>query len=104
MQHYRNYDPQNMPSSGDIVLFFHADWCPSCQQAEKNFLASGIPDGLTILKVNFDTETKLKLKYGILSQTSFAYIKPDGTLIKRWVGGRDIQDILSKIAEAKANS
>lgn len=99
---YRDYDPNNIPTTGDIVLFFHADRCPSCREAEKNFLASGIPDGLTILKVDFDTAKDLKIKYNILSQTSFVYIKPDGTLIKRWIGGRDIQDILVKIKEANS--
>jgi len=68
------------------VLFFHADRCPTCNEAEKNFLESGIPEGLTILKVNFDTERELRQKYAILSQTSYVLIKPDGTMIKRWVG------------------
>ncbi|MEY3197585.1 MAG: Peptide methionine sulfoxide reductase MsrB [Candidatus Parcubacteria bacterium] len=98
---YQAYDATTIPQTGDIVIFFHASRCPSCQEAEKNFLASGIPTGLTILKADFDTETKLKLKYGILSQTSFAYIKADGTLIKRWIGARTIDDILAKITEAK---
>ena len=92
-----------MPSTGDIVLFFHADRCPTCQEAEKNFLASHFPDNLTILKVDYDTETALKAKYRILTQTSFVYIKPDGELIKRWIGGLTLDDVLGNISDAKAS-
>ena len=99
---YIDYDANILSSlSGDIVLFFHADRCPTCQQAEKNFLASGIPIGLTILKVDYDQEAELKKKYAILTQTSFVYIENDGTLIKRWVGWLTIDDILSKVNQAK---
>lgn len=99
---YVDYDSSKLSSlSGDIVLFFHADWCPTCQQAEKNFLASGIPAGLTIVKVDYDQETELKKKYTILTQTSFVYIKNDGTLIKRWVGWLTVDDILAKVNDVK---
>lgn len=97
---YLEYSPTVLDGlSGNIVLFFHADRCPTCQQAEKNFLQEGISEWLTIIKVNFDKETELKKKYSILTQTSFVLVQPDGTLIKRWVGGTRIDDILSKIEE-----
>ena len=102
--HYKIYDPNNIPSTWDIVLFFHAAWCSTCIEAENNFLASHFPSWLTILKVDFDTATALKIKYHILTQTSFVYIKPDGTLIKRWIGWLTLQDVLDKIAEAKSSS
>jgi methionine-S-sulfoxide reductase len=102
---YIDYDEKIISSlTGDIVLFFHADRCPTCRQAEDNFRASGTPAGLTIVKVDYDKEIELKKKYRILTQTSFVYIKPDGTLIKRRVGGLTIQDMLDKITDAKANS
>lgn len=98
---YRDYDPTTIPQTGDIVLFFHADRCPTCQQAEANFLRDWLPVWLTILKVDYDTEQALKTKYRVLTQTSFVLIKPDGTMIKRRVWGRTVSDILAKIAEAK---
>lgn len=101
---YIDYDPANIPQTGDIVLFFHADRCPTCRQAEINFLAEGIPSHLTIIKVNFDKAIELKTKYQILTQTSFAYIHTDGTLIKRRIGWLHITDIISKIKEAKSSS
>ena len=104
LDHYKVYDPNSIPTTWDIVLFFHAAWCPTCVEAENNFLASNFSPWLTILKVDFDTATDLKIKYNILAQTSFAYIKPDGTLIKRWIGWLTLQDVLDKIAEAKSSS
>lgn len=100
---YKSYDQNAIPQTGDIILFFHADRCPTCNEAEKNFLASDIPAGLTILKVNYDKETELKKKYQILTQTSYVLIKADGTLIKRRVGWRTLQELQAKIAEAKNN-
>src|SRR3989337_3019130 len=45
--------------TGDVVLFFHASWCPSCRglnaDIEKNM--SVIPAGVTILKTDYDKET-----------------------------------------------
>ncbi len=38
-----------------IVLFFHANWCPSCKAFEEKVLSEEIPENIKILKVNFDT-------------------------------------------------
>lgn len=101
---YQEYDPENIPQTGDIILFFHADRCPTCNEAEKNLLASGVPEGVTILKVDYDTATDLKRKYAILTQTSYVLIKPDGTMIKRRVWWRNIDEIMAKVTEAKSES
>lgn len=85
--------------SWDIVLFFHADRCPTCRAAEKNFAESGIPAWLHIVKVDFDTEKDLRVKYNVLTQTTFVHIQQDGTLIKRWIWWITIDDILTKIKE-----
>ena len=98
---YANYEG-DIPVEGDTVLFFHADRCPTCNQAEKNFEQTGIPAGVTILKVNYDTENDLKEKYGILTQTSYVYVAPNGDLIKRRVGGTTIEDVLEGITDGKS--
>lgn len=98
---YELYDEAKLSSlSGNIVLFFHANWCPLCIAAEKSFLASGIPEGLHILKVDFDTATDLKKKYLVLSQTSFVRIKPDWSMIKRRIGASDIESVVEKLEES----
>ncbi len=99
---YIDYDESKLSSlSGDIVLFFHADRCPTCRQIEKSITTSTIPLWLTILKVNYDTNIVLRKKYTVLTQSSFVLIKQDGTLIKRRVGWLTIDDIISKINESK---
>lgn len=90
--------------SWDIVLFFHADRCPTCRAAEKNFEESGIPMWLHIIKADFDTESALRVKYNVLTQTTFVHVQQDGTLIKRRIGWITIDDILTKIKENSSNA
>jgi hypothetical protein len=52
--------------------------------------------------VNYDEAEDLKEQYNILTQTSYVYVEPDGTLIKRRVGGTTIDDILEQVADAKS--
>ena len=101
---YQNYSEELVKNAWnrDIVLFFHADWCPTCKAFEKKVLSENIPDNLLILKVDFDTNTKLRKKYNILTQTSFAYIDKNWNLIKRWIWAKSVEDVLEKINEAKS--
>jgi thiol:disulfide interchange protein len=76
-------------------LFFHADWCSTCQNFEKQILASkDIPRDVIILKVNYDTATELKKKYSILSQSTFVQVDSQGNMYKRWLGKSNISDII----------
>lgn len=85
-----------------ILLFFHADWCPTCQNFEKQILASNtIPKDVVILKVNYDTATELKKKYSILSQSTFVQIDSKGNMYKRWLGKSDISEIISDMVTSK---
>jgi len=58
----------------NIVLFFHANWCSTCEAFEKTVLKEEIPKNILILKVDFDTNNELRQKYNILTQTSFALV------------------------------
>ncbi len=78
-----------------ILLFFHADWCPTCQNFEKQILKATLPEDVVILKVNYDTETELKQKYSILSQSTFVQIDSLGNMYKRWLGKSELTDILT---------
>ena len=91
----------DIPAEGDTVLFFHADRCPTCRQAEMSFKNQWVPEWVTILEVDYDTADELKKKYQILTQSSFAYVDSDGTLIKRWVGGTTVDDFVEQLADAK---
>jgi len=83
----------------DVVLFFHASWCPSCRalnsDIEKN--VSAIPAGVTILKTDYDKETELKKKYGVTTQHTLVQVDKDGNLIKKWSGGSKLENLISQV-------
>jgi thiol-disulfide isomerase/thioredoxin len=84
-------------TSGNKVLFFHANWCPSCIGAAKNLSAATAPEGLNVFKVDYDSSADLKAKYGVVSQHTFVQIDDNGTMVKRWFGSRNYEDILTQL-------
>lgn len=97
---YEAYSPEKIVRAehGDVVLFFHASWCPSCRSLDSNIEAnrSSIPEGLSILKVDYDKETELKKKYGVTYQFTMVQVGADGSLIKKWSGSPTLADLVSK--------
>ncbi len=80
-------------ADGKVVLFFHASWCPTCQASEESLNTEGVPDGLTVVKVDFDTATDLRKKYDVTVQHTYVQIDGDGMGLKKWSGtvsGADI--------------
>jgi methionine-R-sulfoxide reductase/methionine-S-sulfoxide reductase len=101
---YREYSDETLASLTDsrILLFFHADWCPTCQNFEKQILSSStIPQDVVILKVNYDAATELKKKYSILSQSTFVQVDAKGNMYKRWLGKSDISEIIREMVTPK---
>jgi thiol-disulfide isomerase/thioredoxin len=98
---YEAYNPEKLANAknGDVVLFFHASWCPSCRalngDIDKNL--SLIPDGVTILKTDYDTQTELKKKYGVTSQHTLVQVDENGNMIKKWSGGSKLTSLLGQI-------
>ena len=86
-------------ATGDVVLYFHADWCPSCRSTESDLSQKkdDIPSGLTILKVNYDEETALKQKYGVTYQHTFVQVDEEGKKLKQWGGSITLEDIQSEV-------
>mgnify|MGYP000104821863 CR=1 FL=1 len=81
-------------NGGKAVLFFYADWCPFCVEADKQFKAKldQIPKGVTVLKADYDKETTLKKKYVVTYQHTFVQVDGDGKLVSKWNGG-DIESL-----------
>ncbi|GAA1507207.1 thiol-disulfide isomerase/thioredoxin [Agromyces terreus] len=65
-------------TAGPKVLFFHADWCPNCRELDAELRADGAPDGLTVIKVDYDSSTDLRQQYGVTMQTTVVYVDDDG--------------------------
>lgn len=94
---YTTYSPEAVKNAKwKIILFFYADWCPSCKATDKDILWKKVPEDLTILKVNFDNSSELKQKYEVLSQTTFVQIDKDWKEITKWVWW-DLEDIISSV-------
>jgi hypothetical protein len=49
------------------------------------------------LKTDYDSNIDLRKKYGVTSQHTFVQIDSSGNLIKKWVWGRDVQDITERL-------
>lgn len=72
-------------TSGTKVLFFHATWCQQCQAIEADIRAKGVPSGVTIIKVDYDSNQQLKKKYGVNLQTTLVRVDDSGGLVKKYV-------------------
>lgn len=81
----------------NIVLFFGATWCPSCVSADKTLKSETIPEWLTVLHLDYDSNQKLKEKYEILSQHSFVQVDSKWNMVKKWSGSRNIASIVKKL-------
>lgn len=82
-------------ADADVVLFFAASWCSTCQRTRANIEAdlAGIPPGLVIVVVDYDTATDARRLYGVTVQHTFVQIDAEGTALKRWTGSLTAHDI-----------
>ena len=78
------------------VLFFNASWCPSCQATTASLKSAGVPDGVTVLSVDYDTNQALRQKYGVTYQHTFVQVDASGNQLAKWSGSPSGADIASK--------
>ena len=72
-------------TDGVTLLFFHAPWCPQCRMIEADIAKQGIPNGVTVLKVDYDSNQALRQQYRVTLQTTFVEIDGDGNEIEKFV-------------------
>lgn len=96
---YEAYAPEKLAwaKQGKVVLFFHASWCPTCKTADTAIRDTAIPDGVHILKTDYDTQTALKQKYGVTYQHTFVQVDASGNMITKWSGGSSVAEIVAKL-------
>jgi thioredoxin 1 len=98
---YMNYDEakvkEALASGQKVALFFHASWCPSCKalDASINSSLSLIPQDALIVKVDYDTSTEMKKKYGVTSQHTTVLIDKDMNLVSKKTGARNVGEVLN---------
>lgn len=79
-----------------VVYFFHATWCPDCKATDASLTADGVPAGLTVVKVDYDTATELRKTYGITQQHTFVQVGADGAQLAKWTGTKSGESIKAK--------
>lgn len=98
---YTDYDESLLANAenGKVVLFFHAAWCPTCIALDNNIKnsADDIQSNLTILKVDYDSATELKKKYGVTYQHTMVQVDANGEQIAKWSGGNTLGSIETKV-------
>lgn len=88
-----------LSAAGTQILFFHAPWCPQCRALDDDITKNITSDtGVTIYKVDYDTNQALRQKYGVTLQTTLVRIDENGNLVKKYVAYED-----PTYAQVKAN-
>lgn len=99
---YQDYSPEKVTAASadqDIVLFFRANWCPSCVGLDRDIMANlnKLPANLVILKVNYDDASELKQKYEVTYQHTFVQVDKNGQLIKKWSGSPTLARLIAEV-------
>lgn len=88
---------QTLVAGGPVVLFFAADWCPSCQADLRDINANGAKLGkATVVVVDFDKSAELRSRFGVTVQDSFVRIDAKGMSLGAWNGG-GVAGILARL-------
>lgn len=83
---YTDYSENSVATTtGTKLLFFHAPWCPQCREIEASIQSEGIPNGVTVFKIDYDSNQTLREKYGVTLQTTFVKIDDAGNKIASYV-------------------
>ena len=72
-------------TAGQKILFFHAPWCPQCRSLDKSIRETTLPSGVTIIKVDYDSNQELRKEYGVTLQTTLVKVNNAGQLIEKYV-------------------
>src|SRR3989344_328137 len=98
---YEVYSPEKLvlAETGKVVLFFRAPWCPNCRALDADIRAnlSDIPEGVTILDVDYDNSTALKQKYGVTYQHTLVQVDALGNQIAKWTSSPTLATLLTAV-------
>lgn len=97
---YEEYSPEKVSNSeGKVVLFFKANWCPTCKALDANIKSnlSSIPSDVTILEVDYDNSTELKQKYGVTYQHTLVQVDQEGNQLAKWSGSASLDALIPNI-------
>jgi thioredoxin 1 len=97
---YIEYSPATFVTTTNRrrVYFFHATWCPTCKQLNQELETqlSKLPKDVAIFKVDYDTESELKNRYGVTAQHTLVQVDATGLVKSQWNGG-GVAEILKNL-------
>jgi thiol-disulfide isomerase/thioredoxin len=83
---YIDYNEETFSQTeGKRILFFYAPWCPQCRALEASIKENTLPAGVTIFKVDYDSNQELRAKYGVTIQTSLVEVDGSGNLVEKFI-------------------
>lgn len=102
ISNYTNYSDANIKDlvneGKKPVIFFHANWCPTCRALDKNIEDNQANLGdVVVLRADFDSETKLKQKYNVVAQHTLVQVDANGMEVTKWVGGNTVETITKQV-------
>ncbi len=79
---------RELASRGPTVLFFAADWCPTCQSSLADFEKNQARLGpVNLVVVDYDRNPELKTRYGVTVQHTFVRVDEKAARVAIWNGG-----------------
>lgn len=104
-QDFNQSEYESLKGKAPFVLFFHAQWCSTCVELEKNIKAElqQFPMGTIIYKVNYDKEEDLKKEYKITTQSVFIVVDAQGQVSETLVAPSKAQ-LVKAIQKVSANT
>lgn len=99
---YVTYSPEALaalPADQKVVLFFKATWCPSCRALDADIKAnlSTIPAGVTIMEVDYDTNTVLRRQYGVTTQHTLVQVDTTGVMVAKNSGTPTVATLVGQL-------
>lgn len=91
---------ESVKSGKSVVLFFHADRCPTCVSLDKDIQNNlkTIPSDVVIVKANYDTAKNLKKLYSVKSQNALVVVNKKGKIVARSKGSTTtLKDLLKLV-------
>ena len=99
VQGYAIYSHANveaaLTSGKKVALFFHAPWCPTCKALDTSLSSATVPSDVVVFKVDYDSSTELKKKYGVTGQHTIVTLDANKNKIKLERGSQNIADIIA---------
>jgi thioredoxin 1 len=103
---YKVYSPREFQQQNfnRRVLYFYAEWCPTCRPADRNFIEQyqRIPEDVVVFRVNYNDnnttqeDRDIARLYDVTVQHTFVQVGENGEVLIRWIGG-SLQELVRNI-------